>query len=136
MVQLQSIDNSIHQQTAKRPVATGCNWSFTVAEFQWIPITGLRVFAGMQITGPAATNTAPWRCDTTRRRSNTAPSRHDTDATPQQHGALALRHNTALSRHDSDAAPQQHGVLALRLRRGTVTLRQRHGAVALEIDSI
>ncbi|KAH9007505.1 hypothetical protein EDB85DRAFT_2165494 [Lactarius pseudohatsudake] len=52
---------------------------------------------------------APWCFDT-----DTALSRHDTDAAPHQHGALALRHDTAQSRHDTDAAPHQHGALALR----------------------
>ncbi|KAH9017410.1 hypothetical protein EDB85DRAFT_2155199 [Lactarius pseudohatsudake] len=78
---------------------------------------------------------APWCFDT-----NTAPPRHDTDAAPQQHGALALQHDTALSRHDTDAAPWRcdttrrcHATTPTRrpgaaTRHGSVTPQHRRGA--------
>ncbi|KAH9039242.1 hypothetical protein EDB85DRAFT_2141182 [Lactarius pseudohatsudake] len=70
-------------------------------------------------------NMASGRCDT-----DSVPERHDTDAALQQHSALALRHDTALSHHDTDAAPQQHGALALQhARHDTDAVPQQHSAI-------
>ncbi|KAH9020132.1 hypothetical protein EDB85DRAFT_1896319 [Lactarius pseudohatsudake] len=127
MVQLQSIDNSICQQTAKRPVATRVQPVFLVARA--VPVSRVRgYFAGTQITGPdIAASTRRLTLKLSNKLSFETGSRR---VQARCHDAAPLRYDgdTAPSHYSGDIAPSYY-VAAPRRRATTLTWR-RHAMTA------